>query len=192
MEKLETMESIQHTLYNIIETIEYNQFIELHNENVRKNIMNKNELKNDKHKPPIRFVSYDTEDEDEDELNENISIRRKDSNVDDYMTDISIDILRDLAGHDPYKRKKKKSVSFGEAHGYYIPSRRELFQLINKNDIWWSQTDFINMRLTASNEVREFIRQNPIANYKMCVKQLWTILDFDAIYAKLAEKRQVL
>jgi hypothetical protein len=165
------METIKHTLYNIVGTIEYNGFIEVHNENFRKHFC-KNELKN-----------Y--------EPDENISICRADSNVNDDMTYISTDILRDLVGN-PYKPKKNKSVSFGEAHGYYIPSRRELFQLVNKTDMWWSQTDFINMRLTASNEVREFIRQNPIANYKMCVKQLWTILDFDAIYAKLAEKRQVL
>lgn len=161
---------IQQTLYNIIDTIEYNMFIEVHNENFRKNFLEK-------------------------EVNENISIRREDSNVDDDMTYISTDILRDLDGHNPYKQRmssKKKSVSFGEVQIYYIPKRYELFQEVNKTDIWWSQTDFINMRLTASNEVQEFIRQNPVANYKICVKQLWTILDFDAIYAKLAEQRQVL
>jgi hypothetical protein len=218
------METLQHTLYNIIGTIEYNVFIEIYDENLRNRLL-ENEVKKNKHK------NYDPD--------ENISICRDDSNVNDDMIYISTDILRDSEGHDPYKplniyngtpgrrlnrdlratlpinelkdnppsegcpilnlhrckpriNTKKKSVSFGEVHGYYIPSRRELFQLVNKSDIWWSQTDFINMRLTASNEVQEFIRQNPVANYKICVKQLWTILDFDAIYAKLAEQRQVL
>ena len=81
------------------------------------------------------------------------------------------------------EKKCKKNVSFNEyGKMYFIPNRSELFEDSEKNEIWWNGMDFLNFRNQATCELREFMRQNPTADYKKYSKTLWLVLDFDAIY----------
>ena len=81
--------------------------------------------------------------------------------------------------------KPKFNVVFNTASYYYIPTRYEFLSENLKSDIWWTNEDYMNFRNLASFEVREFVKVYPNVDVKYCMKNLWTMIDFDYIYAQL-------
>jgi hypothetical protein len=84
---------------------------------------------------------------------------------------------------------QKKTVHIGEYREYcYIPNRDEL---TNKDEIWWRGEDYVRFRFEASVELREFLKYCPGADMKYYSKMLWTILDFDEIYAIMKKENLI-
>ena len=108
--------------------------------------------------------------------------------VDDYTANVdTCNKLRfeEVQVNEQKQKKSKFNVVFDRPTYYYIPTRYEFLSENLKSDIWWTNEDYMNFRKVASFEVREFAKVFPNMDVKYYMKNLWTMIDFDSIYAQM-------
>jgi hypothetical protein len=85
-------------------------------------------------------------------------------------------------------KKSKKSVIFANtARVRLIPSKREIIEQSLVKELWWDRNDYMCFRNNAVYELREFFQTFPEADVPYYTKNLWTVVDFDAIYSSLLD-----
>jgi len=81
-----------------------------------------------------------------------------------------------------------KRITFNDELSYfYIPARDEIIKEGLKKDMWWSQEEMFQFRVTSNIEVQQFMQAFPYNDIRTVQKQLWLIVDFDEIYKRIEQ-----
>jgi hypothetical protein len=73
----------------------------------------------------------------------------------------------------PYKIKR---VTFNYIPSIrIIPNKDDIIEnsIVKKNELWWSSIDYSFFRISANNDIMQFVRRYPKENFEKIHKRLW-------------------
>jgi hypothetical protein len=91
---------------------------------------------------------------------------------------INLNIIPDII------KNSKKRITFNDTvYVCYIPTKQEILDEDLKKDLWWSMQEMNDIRSIYNMELQYFMNLYPHNNIRTVQKQLWLVVDFDAIYS---------
>jgi len=56
-----------------------------------------------------------------------------------------------------------------------IPNKEDIIEnsIARKNELWWSNMDYTWFRISANNDIMQFVRRYPTENFEKIHKRLW-------------------
>ena len=105
--------------------------------------------------------------------------RSIDSIMDEMLCDIEYQFDFDL--EEDFELLKKTSYKIKHVTFNYMPSIRIIpnkediieNSIARKNELWWSNMDYTWFRISANNDIMQFVRRYPNANFEKIHKRLW-------------------
>jgi len=103
------------------------------------------------------------------------------SSIDSIMEEMLCDIEYQFDFEDNIELSQITSYKIKHVTFNYIPSIRVIpnkediieNSIARKNELWWSSVDYMFFRISANNDIMQFVRRYPSENLDKIHKRLW-------------------